>query len=102
MAAESNAIVVDMETWGIVDAALQSETPVASIRVVSDEASDELPDMGAIYNSSGEFDFIKSDKYFKENPELIVPYLKFRFKNTPAASEALCIFLKSLILGKFN
>lgn len=94
---ESKALVVDMETWGIAEAARQSKTPVMSIRSVSDTVNEILPDMALIYDSSGEFDFEKADRYFKENPDLITPYLKFRYTNTPAASDSLCLFLKELI-----
>ena len=94
---ESKSLVVDMETWGVAEAARQSRTPVMSIRAVSDKADESLPDMALIYNSLGVFDFEKADIYFKENPDLITPYLKFRYTNTPAASDALCLFLKELI-----
>jgi len=94
---KSKALVVDMETWGVAEAARQSKTPVISIRAVSDKVDESLPDMALIYNSLGEFDFEKADRYFKENPDLITPYLKFRYTNTPAASDSLCLFLKELI-----
>lgn len=95
----SNALVVDMETWGVIEAASQSKTPVASVRAVSDLSTDKLPDMGLLYGANGELDFIKADKYFKENPELMTPYLKFRFRNTPIASDSLSNFLSGLIAG---
>lgn len=94
---ESKSLVVDMETWGVAEAARQSRTPVMSIRAVSDKADESLPDMSLIYNSLGVFDFEKADRYFKENPDLITPYLKFKYTNTPAASDSLCLFLKELI-----
>lgn len=96
---ESKSLVVDMETWGVAEAARQSRTPVMSIRAVSDKADESLPDMASIYNSSGEFDFEKADSYFKENPHLITPYLKFRYTNTPAASNSLYLFLKEFIVN---
>lgn len=93
----SNALVVDMETWGVVEAALQSGIPVASIRSVSDESHEELPDMGAIYGNNGEVDIDKASAYFLSGPSLIAPYFKFRFKNSPRASQSLSKFLSSLI-----
>lgn len=93
----SNALVVDMETWGVVEAALQSGIPVASVRSVSDESHEELPDMGAIYGNNGEVDIDKASAYFLSDPSLIAPYFKFRFKNSPRASQSLSKFLSSLI-----
>jgi len=93
----TGALVVDMETWGVVEAARQSGTPVASVRAVSDEADERLPDMAAIYSESGELDVMKAELYFKENPELLAPYLKFRLNSTPKASDSLCQFLHHLV-----
>lgn len=93
----SNALVVDMETWGVSEAARQSKTTVSSVRAVSDTSTDKLPDMAALYGSNGELDFIKADQYFKEHPESMTPYLQFRFKNTKLASNSLSKFLTVLI-----
>ena len=93
----SGALIVDMETWGVVEAARQSDTPVASIRAVSDEADERLPDMAAIYSSDGELDSKKAEDYFEANPELLAPYLKFRFNNATVASDSLCKFLFQLL-----
>jgi len=93
----SNALTVDMETWGVAEAAVQSSIPVASVRSVSDESHERLPDMGEIYGSNGELDLEKADLYFKSAPDLISPYLKFRFKSSPRASNSLSKFLSSLI-----
>ena len=93
----SGSVVVDMETWGIVEAAQQTKTPVASVRAVSDEADEHLPDMAAIFSQSGELDTTKAEVYFEANPKLLAPYLKFRFNNTPKASDSLCKFLFQLL-----
>lgn len=94
---KSGALVVDMETWGVVEAARQSKTPVCSIRAVSDESNEKLPDMAVIYNYNSELDFEKADKYFIDNPDLITPYLKFRFKNTAIASDSLYKFIPHVL-----
>ena len=86
-----------METWGVVEAAGQSGIPVASVRAVSDESHEILPDMGAIYGINGEVDINKASAYFLSDPSLIAPYFKFRFKNTPRAAYSLSKFLSSLI-----
>ena len=93
----SGASVIDMETWGVVEAAAQSITPVASIRAISDECHERLPDMGAIYGSNGQVDLEKADLYFKDSPELLASYLKFRFTNSPKAINSLNNFLAGLI-----
>ena len=93
----TDALAVDMETWGVVEAALQSKTPVASVRVISDEADELLPNMSAIYSSNGELDSKKAEEYFRAYPGLLSPYLKFRITNTPRAQESLCTFLVHLV-----
>ncbi len=93
----SGALSVDMETWGVAEAAAQSGIPVASVRSVSDESHENLPDMGAIYGNDGEVDIEKASDYFMSDTSLIAPYFKFRFKNTPRASASLCEFLVTII-----
>lgn len=94
---QSNALVVDMETWGVAEAARQSKTPVVSVRAVSDDSKERLPDMAALYGSDGKFDFDKAEHYFKAHPDLMTPYLKFRFKNTSFASDSLSKFLHNVV-----
>jgi len=93
----SSALVVDMETWGVVEAVGQSGIPVASARSVSDESHEKLPDMGAIYNSLGNLDYRKSFPYFISNPSLFYPYLRFRFGNSKKAASSLSDFLAVLV-----
>ncbi|MEQ9619949.1 MAG: hypothetical protein RIG61_12355 [Deltaproteobacteria bacterium] len=94
---KTGAIIVDMETWGIAEAARQSSTPVMSVRTVSDESWERLPDMGAIYGSSGRFDWGKSVPYFLSHPALLTPYLRFRVRNYRRAVESLNKFLAVLV-----
>jgi len=93
----SNALVVDMETWGVAEAARQSKTPVISVRSVSDEYHERLPDMGAIYNTLGNLDYGRTLPYFISNPRHFYPYIRFRFTNSKKASSSLHNFLTSLI-----
>ncbi|MEM7008373.1 MAG: hypothetical protein AAF462_04490 [Thermodesulfobacteriota bacterium] len=93
----TGALAVDMETWGVVEAAMQSKIPVCCVRVISDEANEILPDMAAIYSSTGELDEKKAEQYFNSNPELLAPYLKFRFTNTYIASKSLCEFIPHIL-----
>ena len=94
---KSAATVVDMETWGVAEAARQSRTPLMSVRAVSDESWERLPDMGAIYNSSGNFELGKAVPYFLSHPALLAPYLRFRFVNYKKAVGSLNEFLAVLI-----
>ena len=93
----TNALAVDMETWGVVEAAIQTKIPVCCVRVISDDTKEILPDMGAIYSSTGELDEKKAEQYFNSHPELLAPYLKFRFTNTHIASKSLCDFIPYIL-----
>jgi adenosylhomocysteine nucleosidase len=95
--ADSGAFVVDMETWGVTEAAEQSRTPVIAVRSVSDKAGEPLPDMGKIYNAEGRLDFGKSVPYFSSSPNLIYPYLRFRLMSYPKAVRTLNDFLAELL-----
>jgi nucleoside phosphorylase len=95
--ADSGAFVVDMETWGVTEAADQSRTPVIAVRSVSDKSGESLPDMGKIYNAEGRLDFSKSVPYFSSSPNLIYPYLRFRLRSYPKAVRALNDFLAELL-----
>jgi len=94
---QSGASVVDMETWGVVEASMQSSVPVMGIRSVSDEYFENLPDMGELFNSAGKFDPVKAARYFIFNPRLIFPYLRFRFVNSKKSADSLSTFLLTLI-----
>ncbi len=95
----SGAMVVDMETWGAVEASLQSRTPVVSVRSVSDEAWESLPDMGAIYSGAGKFDPVKALPYFLSNPKHVSTYIRFRFRSHKRAVVSLNNFLSLLLPG---
>lgn len=95
--ADSGAFVVDMETWGVTEAAAQSRTPLIAVRSVSDKEGESLPDIGEIYNSEGRLDFGKSVSYFSSSPNLIYPYLRFRLSSYPKAVRALNAFLDALL-----
>jgi nucleoside phosphorylase len=94
---ESGALVVDMETWGVTEAALQRGTPVMSIRSVSDESWERLPDMGAIYDASGKLALGKALPYFLYRPSLISPYLKFRLVSYNRAIDSLSLFISRFL-----
>ncbi len=93
----SGALAVDMETWGVSEVAFQSGINVLSIRSISDEYTEKLPDMGSIFNSSGVFDKKKALTYFVSNPSLILPFLRFRLFSSKKSSHSLNVFLRRII-----
>ncbi len=93
----SGAHIVDMETWGVAEAVLVSATPLMSVRSVSDESWERLPDMGAIYNSAGRLAFGKALPYFLRRPTLVPPYIRFRYGSSKKAVRSLNAFLDSLL-----
>ena len=94
---KSRALVVDMESWGAAQALEQSATPLICVRVVSDTAFEKLPDMGAVYGSSGGVEISKAFPYFLGNPGMLIPYFKFRFISSKKSTHALHCFLRELI-----
>lgn len=100
--ADSGAAVVDMETWGVTEAAYHTRTPVIAVRSVSDKAEEPLPNMGVIYNVEGKLDFGKSIPYFSSNPKHIYPYFRFRLSSYPKAVRALNDFLADLLRAFSN
>lgn len=93
----SGALVVDMETWGVAEAALQNRTDVLSIRSVSDDSLRELPSMGSIFNNRGSIDKKKALFYFMRYPAYILPFLRFRIVDWRESSNSLSQFLKDTL-----
>ncbi len=93
----TGALCVDMETWGVAEAAMQSGTPVLSVRSISDESAEIIPDMGYIYDSSGKLDKNKALKYFVSRPYHILPFIRFRYINSKKSVDSLNRFLLGLI-----
>jgi adenosylhomocysteine nucleosidase len=93
----TGALCVDMETWGVAEAATQSETPVLSVRSISDESAEIIPDMGSIYNHSGNLDKRKALKYIASRPSHLLPFIRFRHINSKKSTDCLNRFLLSLI-----
>ncbi|HVY55011.1 MAG TPA: hypothetical protein VHC46_04560, partial [Thermodesulfobacteriota bacterium] len=94
---KTGALTVDMETWGVAEAALESATPVIAVRSVSDRANERLPDIGAIYGPSGRLEIRKAVPYFLLRPSFLPPYLRFRCWNYKKAARSLNAFLEDLL-----
>ena len=94
---ESSAELVDMETWGIAERAMEKSIRLISVKAVSDTTGSRLPKMEKIYNSDSKFDLYKSADYFRSRPLEFVNYLKFRFIDMRKARIRLNSFLELLI-----
>jgi len=93
----TGAPLVDMESWGVMEAAKQSKTRLIIIRSVSDLASDDLPKIQKFYDENANFVYRKAFLYFISQPGQITKYLKFRFVYLRNSTISLNNFLKELI-----
>ena len=94
---DTGALVVDMETWSVTEAAIERGVKVLSVRSISDEYSETLPDMGSIFNSRGVLDKGKALTYFVSHPLHILPYIRYMTFNSKKSSNSLSSFLKEII-----
>jgi adenosylhomocysteine nucleosidase len=93
----SGALIVDMETWGVTEAAFQSGIKVISVRSISDEYNETLPDMGSLFNSREKLDVKNTLAYFLSHPSHILPYIRFTKVNSKKTSDSLSRFLGKII-----
>lgn len=94
---QTGALSVDMETWGVVEAADDYGAPVISVRSISDDSKVELPDMRHFYSSSGELRKLNAFGYLVFNPRLIYPFLRLVLFDMKKSTSTLNRFLKELI-----
>ena len=94
---QTGALSVDMETWGVVEAAEVYGRPVISIRSISDDNRVELPDMRHFYSSGGELRKLNAFRYLILNPRLISPFLRLVLFDMSKSRIMLNRFLKELI-----
>jgi adenosylhomocysteine nucleosidase len=94
---QTGALSVDMETWGVVEAADDYGAPVISVRSISDDNQVELPDMRHFYSSCGELRKLSALKYLIFNPRLIYPFLRLVRFDIRKSTSMLNRFLKELI-----
>ncbi|MEM4409657.1 MAG: hypothetical protein QXI19_13035 [Candidatus Caldarchaeum sp.] len=95
---ETGALCVDMESWGIAEAAEDVGVPVLSIRAISDEASHSLPPLGGTSSQVGVMDR-EAVSFFLFDPWAKYPYARLRAVNLPKTSKSLSRFLRALILN---
>ncbi len=94
---QTDALSVDMETWGVVEAAEVYGAPVISVRSISDDNQVELPDMRHFYRTSGDLRKLNAFRYLAINPRLIYPFLRLVLFDVRKSRNALSKFLSELI-----
>ncbi|MEM4658227.1 MAG: hypothetical protein QXX77_07405 [Candidatus Methanosuratincola sp.] len=95
---ETGALCVDMESWGIVEAAEDVGVPVLSVKAISDEASHSLPPLGDISSTRGAMTK-ETVSFFLFDPWAKYSYARLRAVNLPKTSKSLSKFLKTLLLN---
>lgn len=94
---QTGALSVDMETWGVVEAAEVHGCPVISVRSISDDNRVELPDMRRFYGRCGELRKLNAFRYLISNPRLIYPFLRLALLDVRKSRTVLTRFLRELI-----
>jgi adenosylhomocysteine nucleosidase len=94
---QTGALSVDMETWGVVEAAEGHGCPVISVRSISDDNRVVLPDMRHFYSGSGELSKLNAFRALISNPRLIYPFLRLALFDIRKSRAILTRFLRELI-----
>ncbi len=94
----TDALCVDMETWGVAEALRDTNIPLIGIRSISDTLNHTLPKMERIFSKEEKLDYTKTAKYFFSNPKLLFPFIKFRYIDVIKASKSLEQSLCKLIV----
>jgi adenosylhomocysteine nucleosidase len=94
---DTGALSVDMETWGVVEAAEVHGCPVISVRSISDDNRVELPDMRQFYGGCGELRKLNAFRYLIFNPRIIYPFLRLALFDIRKSRSILNRFLRELL-----
>lgn len=70
-----NALAVDMESYQILKAAKEKQLPATVLRVISDDAKGDLPDLNATMNKNGDVNNLKVIWQFAKHPILAARFL---------------------------
>lgn len=89
----SGALSVDMETFGVASVAKKYGIKVVAVRTVSDNLDYSLPRMEKLFDSNSRLSPSKCIKYFLQNPQHIMTFLRFKFINLRKAKIKLNHFL---------
>ena len=87
--ASAGAHVVDMESYQVISAGNQAQTPVAVIRVVSDSLDRVMPDFNRALKPDGEVDSLKVARIFLGSPITSLKLLSIFRGSTQKLKEAL-------------
>lgn len=98
----SQALVVDMETWGAAEVCENQNKQITAIRSVSDLSCDDLPDMGYILNKNGSLKTANSIRYFSTHPNLLLRYIEFKYFKLKKASVSLSDYLVSYLKNSLS
>ncbi|KAF0248000.1 MAG: hypothetical protein FD167_2597 [bacterium] len=75
LAKKYNAVAVDMESYQILIAAKEKRLPATVLRVISDDAQGDLPDLNAAMNQNGDINNLKMIWQFAQHPVLAAKFL---------------------------
>ncbi len=75
LAKKYNAVAVDMESYQILIAAKEKKLPATVLRVISDDAQGDLPNLNAAMNQNGDVNNLKMIWQFAQHPVLATKFL---------------------------
>ena len=78
IAARSNAVCVDMESYWTAEVMARSRVPFAMVRAISDGFKDDVPDFGSFVNGTGDADPAGAIRYFSGKPQEVLQALRLR------------------------
>lgn len=97
LAKKYNALAVDMESYQILTAAKEKQLPSTVLRVISDDAQEDLPDLNAAMNKNGDVNNLKMVLQFAKHPILAARFLS----NLNKSISKLKSFLPKILGGNF-
>lgn len=97
LAKKYNALAVDMESYHILTAAKEKKLPATVLRVISDDAQGDLPDLNAAMNKNADVNNLKMVLQFAKHPILAARFLS----NLNQSVAKLKWFLPKILGGNF-
>jgi nucleoside phosphorylase len=97
LATKYNALTVDMESYQILQAAKEKHIPATVLRIISDDAKSDLPDLSAAMDENGEVNNLKMVLQFVKHPILAANFLR----NLNSSVSKLKFVLPKILGGNF-
>lgn len=97
LATKYNALTVDMESYQILKVAKEKRLPATVLRVISDDAKGDLPDLSAAMDENGEVNNLKVILQFAKHPVLAAKFLR----NLNSSVSKLKFVLPKILGGNF-